>query len=119
MSKKQHLFDTRKPEEISKEFIGRNLSDTRYIGQILLTELQKKYKALGIDVIVTTGKFTTYVKKVLKLDDKNRDEFKHHGVDAIAIAFSAFLPKNLLSFLTKYSNKVSTLIDTKLSIEEN
>ncbi|MBS0210681.1 MAG: type II CRISPR RNA-guided endonuclease Cas9 [Planctomycetes bacterium] len=73
------------------EFIARQLNDTAYITSAVHGYLQK----LGVDVVASKGQLTAELRhqwglnKVLNLsgeDRKNRDDHRHHAVDAIVIA---------------------------------
>lgn len=111
-------------EKITSEFIGRNLSDTTYIGKILYTALKNKYennKVFKIKILTTTGRFTNLMSKWLgfykffntknesKQDGykKNRNQYKHHGLDALAIACSAFIPESVRSYISKNIENVN------------
>ena len=74
-------------------FINRHLADTRYI----TAEVCRYLQSLGIDVVGSKGKLTADLRwqwgldKVLRNDQlklKNRDDHRHHAVDAIVIALT-------------------------------
>lgn len=73
------------------DFVSRQLTDTAYISRKVLEYVE----CLGCDVVCTKGQLTADLRhhwgldSVLRNDDlkiKNRDDHRHHAVDAIAIA---------------------------------
>lgn len=112
-SKKARIL-AEKPEETG--FVGRDFSDTSYIA----SEVMKAIKALGIEVEVTRGALTAELRKlwglheILPLTDaeaerlkaankkgafKNRDDHRHHALDAIV---TALMNRSTFQRLTKY-----------------
>lgn len=76
--------------EVLKGFINRNLNDTRYASRVVLNTLTSffKVKECSTKVKVIRGSFTHQMRINMKLD-KNRDEnYSHHAVDAMLIAYS-------------------------------
>lgn len=76
-----------------EDFLNRHLTDTAYLTRVVHEYL----KCLTPDVIATKGQFTAELRhqwglnEVLRddgLDLKNRDDHRHHAVDAIIIAFT-------------------------------
>ena len=96
-------------QEVIQGFINRNLNDTRYAAKEVLNTLQDFFKAKNAETVVSVirGSFTHQMRENLKLE-KNRDEdFRHHAVDAMLIAYSqlgydAFLArqKQIIDFET-------------------
>lgn len=98
----------------STGFVGRNLSDTSYISTTVEKIFRKKF---GLKQIYrTNGKITSVIrnivfakneKKEFELDfikkqyDKKRQEYKHHGIDAICIAYSYFYSSHVKSNIEK------------------
>lgn len=97
-------------------FVGRDFSDTSYIA----TEVMKAIKGLGIEVQVTRGALTAELRKlwglneILPLTDeerkrfeqankkgafKNRDDHRHHALDAIV---TALMNRSTYQRLTSY-----------------
>ena len=77
-------------QEVIQGFINRNLNDTRYASKEVLNTLQDFFKAKNAKTVVSViqGSFTHQMRDNLKLE-KNRDEdFRHHAVDAMLIAYS-------------------------------
>lgn len=75
------------------EFINRQLTDTAYITRVACDYL----KALGTDVLGGKGQLTAELRhewglnSILREDDlslKNREDHRHHAVDAIVIALT-------------------------------
>jgi CRISPR/Cas system Type II protein with McrA/HNH and RuvC-like nuclease domain len=112
-SKKARIL-ARKLEETG--FVGRDFSDTSYIA----SEVTKAVKAIGVPVEVTRGALTAELRKlwglneVLPLTDeerarlesankrgsfKNRDDHRHHALDAIV---TALMNRSTFQRLTKY-----------------
>jgi CRISPR/Cas system Type II protein with McrA/HNH and RuvC-like nuclease domain len=112
-SKKQRIL-AEKLEETG--FVGRDFSDTSYIAR----EVMNAVKATGIPVEVTRGALTAELRKlwglneVLPLTDqerdrllsaskrgafKNRDDHRHHALDAIV---TALMNRSTFQRLTKY-----------------
>lgn len=74
--------------ENRKEFINRNLNDTRYASRVILNSLTNYFKANNINTKVHTirGAVTSIFRKKAQID-KDRDEsFEHHAVDALIIS---------------------------------
>lgn len=75
------------------EFVERQLNDTKYISR----KAAEYLRGLGVDVICTKGQRTADLRHYWGLDTvlardgeatKNRDDHRHHAVDAIAIALT-------------------------------
>ncbi len=74
--------------EAQKEFINRNLIDTRYASKGILNTLMQYFKVNNIPTKVHTirGAITSTFRKKAQID-KNRDEdYRHHAIDALIIA---------------------------------
>lgn len=102
---------------VLKEFINRNLVDTRYASRMILNRLTTYFKVNEIPTKVHTvrGQITDMFRKKAQID-KDRDEFKHHAVDALIVA--AIKKKNLLKqFLNiEYDNR-NDLVTSKITGE--
>ena len=74
--------------DVKKQFINRNLVDTRYATRSLLNTITNYYKNNEIDTKVYTVKGTiTHLFRQKTRLDKDRDlDAKHHAVDALIIA---------------------------------
>ncbi|WP_339030580.1 type II CRISPR RNA-guided endonuclease Cas9 [Spiroplasma endosymbiont of Cantharis nigra] len=88
-----------------QKFISRNLNDTRYATvevknylNFFKKELKKEWK-----IKVINGKFTAYLRNKVFYIQKDRNQFKHHGIDATIIALSSLIKlsksKNILDIL--------------------
>lgn len=114
--KRRLILDERDPREREPEFVGRQLSDTRYAARLIRDELQR----VGYDVIVCNGSSVAEVRKRWGLDKfdelvkpqwikdkedeekrkreeageerkgpypkKVRADHRHHAIDAAAVA---------------------------------
>lgn len=88
----KHARFLRKNVELG-EFIERQLVDTSYISRAAVQYV----KQLGVDVLGTKGQYTAHLRwlwgldTVLRHDElpvKNREDHRHHAVDAIVIALT-------------------------------
>jgi CRISPR/Cas system Type II protein with McrA/HNH and RuvC-like nuclease domain len=85
------------PMQISKDFIGRNLSDTTYISDCVVKIVKNVEKNSSVKIKTCTGKFTAFIRKNIKGYHKSRDMFRHHGIDALCVAYSSFIPAKIQS----------------------
>lgn len=79
--------------DVQKEFINRNLVDTRYATRELLTLLTSFFKENDKNVKVKSinGSFTDYLRKLWRFK-KDRDvDFKHHAEDALIVAMASYI----------------------------
>lgn len=76
------------------KFVERQLNDTRYI----CTEVKKYLQSLGVSVEVSKGEATAALRhrwnlnRILARDgiiEKNREDHRHHAVDALVIALTS------------------------------
>jgi len=87
-AKKNRFFKT--SEELQKhDFINSQLNDTRYISR----EAQDYVKQLGVDVSVSKGRMTAWLRHQWGFntligdgDKKDRSDHRHHAIDAVVIA---------------------------------
>ncbi|MEJ7425101.1 type II CRISPR RNA-guided endonuclease Cas9 [Staphylococcus warneri] len=95
--KKDYLLEERDINkfEVQKEFINRNLVDTRYATRELTSYLKAYFSANNMDVKVKTinGSFTNHLRKVWRFDKYRNHSYKHHAEDALIIANADFLFK--------------------------
>lgn len=76
--------------EVKDDFLNSQFTNSAYIG----TEVRKLLRSTFKDVRVTNGQLTGLLRRVWKLnellnlegDQKNRDDHRHHAVDALVIA---------------------------------
>ncbi|AOG60899.1 CRISPR-associated protein Cas9 [Spiroplasma helicoides] len=81
-------------EEIQFSFINRNLNDTRYATSEVKNYLTFFKKELNKSYSIKTinGGFTNYIRnKFLHLGKKDRDDYKHHAVDATICAIAPII----------------------------
>ncbi|MGD9647855.1 MAG: type II CRISPR RNA-guided endonuclease Cas9 [Pirellulales bacterium] len=80
-------------EIVLKDFIERQLNDTKYISRVVAQYV----RCLGTDVVTTKGQVTSDLRHawglntVLRddgLNRKNREDHRHHAVDAIVVALT-------------------------------
>lgn len=108
--KREYLLEERDINkfDVQKEFINRNLVDTRYATRELTSLLKAYFAANQLDVKVKTinGSFTNYLRKVWKFDKDRNKGYKHHAEDALIIANADFLFKH-----DKKLKNVSKILD--------
>ena len=81
--------------EVRKEFINRNLSDTRYSTREVMNLLKVFFHDNEIDTKIKSvnGSLTNYIRKIWGFK-KDRDEnYLHHAQDAVIIAMSNIIIK--------------------------
>ncbi|MEX2243805.1 MAG: type II CRISPR RNA-guided endonuclease Cas9 [Fimbriimonadaceae bacterium] len=89
-------------QEIPDGFSHRQLNDTRYISRQVIGYLH----VLGCDVQVTKGEATAALRHrwgletVLGGEGKNRDDHRHHAVDALVVALTS---RSLFQKITRLS----------------
>ncbi|EKU50117.1 CRISPR-system-like protein [Staphylococcus massiliensis S46] len=97
--KKEYLLEERDINKFSvqKEFINRNLVDTRYATRELMTLLRAYFSANELDVKVKAinGGFTSYLRKRWDFKKDRNAGYKHHAEDALIIANVDFIFKQL------------------------
>lgn len=89
MPRKARLF---KQDELDDDFISRQLNDTRYISK----EMTKYVKSISDKVRVNSGGTTSRLRGFWGLhsilskehNEKNRDDHRHHAVDALVVALT-------------------------------
>ncbi|QQK78953.1 type II CRISPR RNA-guided endonuclease Cas9 [Salicibibacter cibi] len=79
--------------DVQKEFINRNLVDTRYATRELMTLLKAYFNENDKDVIVKpiNGSFTNYLRKLWGLHKDRDEDYKHHAQDALIVAMAGYL----------------------------
>lgn len=92
------------------QFVKRQLNDTRYI----CVEVKNYIEQLGVNVDVTKGGATAVLRhrwnlnRVLADDcnmEKNREDHRHHAIDAVVIALTSMALFQRLSHLSANSNR--------------
>ncbi|MCY4046806.1 MAG: type II CRISPR RNA-guided endonuclease Cas9 [Candidatus Dadabacteria bacterium] len=86
--KKENILAT----EIEKDFINNQLTDARYIAK----ETGRYMRTLDCDVTFTKGGITSWLRRHWKLNKilgdtgkKNRNDHRHHAIDATVIALTS------------------------------
>lgn len=89
LSSKRDRFFKRGDELAERDFIGSQLTDTRYICK----ETHKYLKTLGCDITFTRGVMTDWLRYQWELnsligetDQKERTDHRHHTIDAVVTA---------------------------------
>lgn len=105
------LLKTNFDENSEKEFLTRNLNDTRYMSKAIKTYCENHWKLSHDDdklrIQVRSGKLTSTLRYQWGLDNKNRETHTHHAMDAIMIAFSTQgMVKKLNDYFAKKETKV-------------
>ena len=96
--KLQYLLEERDINkfDVQKEFINRNLVDTRYATREMLMLLNSFFKEnlLEVKVKAINGSFTHYLRKLWDFPKDRGVDYKHHAEDALIIAMSSYLFEN-------------------------
>ena len=80
-----------------RDFINRNLNDTRYATAEVKAYLDHYVKETNqpFKIQAINGRYTDYIKKeYFDLGPKDRDDLRHHAIDAIVIASSPRIRSN-------------------------
>lgn len=106
--------------DIQKEFINRNLVDTRYATRELITLLKAYFNAneLPVNVKSINGSFTNHLRHVWDFPKHRNQGYKHHAEDALIIANADFLFKDK-SFLYKANEIMNRPTTEEKSLEMN
>ncbi|WP_259198262.1 type II CRISPR RNA-guided endonuclease Cas9 [Staphylococcus americanisciuri] len=95
--KREYLLEERNINkyDVQKEFINRNLVDTRYTTRELTTLLKSYFSINNLDVKVKTinGSFTDFLRKRWRFKKDRNEGYKHHAEDALIIANADYLFK--------------------------
>ena len=87
-----------------QDFLARHLNDTRYIGRLAKEYLEYICPHNKIDIL--TGKLTAFLRKHWGLNSvlndenpqkKNRDDYRHHAVDAIVVGMTKLSTLQMVS----------------------
>ncbi|WP_017185731.1 type II CRISPR RNA-guided endonuclease Cas9, partial [Alkalibacillus haloalkaliphilus] len=93
--KKEYLLEERDINkfDLQKEFINRNLVDTRYATRELLTLLTSFFKENNrlVHVKSINGGFTDFLRKQWRFPKERGADFKHHAEDALIVAMAGYL----------------------------
>ncbi|MCU5746952.1 type II CRISPR RNA-guided endonuclease Cas9 [Staphylococcus sp. SQ8-PEA] len=95
--KKEYLLEERDINRFSvqKDFINRNLVDTRYATRELMTLLRSYFRVNDLDVKVKSinGGFTSFLRNKWTFKKERNQGYKHHAEDALVIANADFIFK--------------------------
>lgn len=106
------MRDVKNDEEIQKEFINRNLVDTRYAMRSFQQTLRTFYQNNDIDTTVLSirGSFTSALRRRAKFHKDRDEDYSHHAIDALIVAGIGRMPL-LEQFKTIDMNDEGIVID--------
>lgn len=84
--KKQHILQKQIND---KEFLERNLNDTRYIAKYFVDFVSKNLILLGKSkqkVLPVKGAYTAILRRLWQINKAREENIRHHAVDAIVVA---------------------------------
>lgn len=103
--KRDYLLEERdiNKYEVQKEFINRNLVDTRYTTREIMTMVRQFFVSNDQDVKVKSinGSFTNYLRKLWSFPKDRGVDFKHHAEDALIVAMAGFIFEHKDTFATQ------------------
>ena len=109
-NKRRHMLKKHIHEDEERQFIARNLNDTRYATRFVLSLIRdylefapwntdgKKKHAFAVN-----GVITGYLRKRWGLPQKNRETHQHHSVDAVVIAC---VTDHMIQRISSYSKQL-------------
>lgn len=109
-NKRRHMLKKHIHEDEERQFIARNLNDTRYATRFILSLIRdylefapwntegKKKHAFAVN-----GVITGYLRKRWGLPQKNRETHQHHSVDAVVIAC---VTDHMIQRISNYSKQL-------------
>ncbi|WP_138416612.1 type II CRISPR RNA-guided endonuclease Cas9 [Aquibacillus sediminis] len=102
--------------DVQKEFINRNLVDTRYATREILSLLTTFFKENNHDVKVKSlnGSFTDYLRKLWKFRKDRGVDFKHHAEDALIVAMA----NAIFEYKTELANQNIILTENRVTDKE-
>lgn len=82
--------------DVQKEFINRNLVDTRYATREIMNLLKLYFKDNNIETKVKSinGGFTYFLRGIWGFDKDRNEGYKHHAEDALIIAMADYIFEN-------------------------
>jgi CRISPR-associated endonuclease Csn1 len=93
--KRDYLLEERdiNKYDVQKEFINRNLVDTRYTTREIMTMVRQFFVSNDQEVKVKSinGSFTNYLRKLWDFPKDRGVDFKHHAEDALIVAMAGFI----------------------------
>lgn len=95
--KREYLLEQRdimNNEELQKQFINRNLVDTRYAVRSFSMNLRSYFKHHNIPTTVLSirGGFTAAIRRRARLNKDRDSSYAHHAIDALIVASIGKLP---------------------------
>ncbi|MDC3425729.1 type II CRISPR RNA-guided endonuclease Cas9 [Aquibacillus sp. 3ASR75-11] len=89
--------------DVQKEFINRNLVDTRYATREILFLLSAFFKEnnKGVKVKSINGSFTNYLRNLWKFKKDRGVDFKHHAEDALIVAMASYIFEQKSEFVNQ------------------
>lgn len=115
--KKEYLLEERDINRFSvqKDFINRNLVDTRYATRELMNLLRSYFEMNDLNVKVKSinGGFTSFLRSKWKFNKERNKGYKHHAEDALIIANADFIFKEW-----KKLDKANKVMENQI-VEEN
>ncbi|GEQ06238.1 hypothetical protein SGA02_20660 [Staphylococcus gallinarum] len=100
---------------VQKDFINRNLVDTRYATRELMNLLRSYFRVNDLDVKVKSinGGFTSFLRKKWEFKKERNKGYKHHAEDALIIANADFIFKEW-----KKLDKVNKVMENQIVDEK-
>ena len=101
--------------DVMKEFINRNLVDTRYASRTVLNTLQGYFLAnqLSTRVLTVKGSITSTFRNKIGIEKDRDKNYLHHAIDAGTIALISM--QDHIKFLYEHIS----YDDTKVNLDEN
>ena len=95
--KREYLLEQRdimNNEELQKQFINRNLVDTRYAVRSFSMNLRSYFKHHNIPTTVLSirGGFTAAIRRRARMNKDRDSSYSHHAIDALIVASIGKLP---------------------------
>lgn len=119
-------------DDYQKNFLSRNLNDTRFISKLVISYLKSRkflsqlpeiFKGNEVRVRSTNGTLTAYIRRHLLYDvgyKKERSDYRHHAVDAVIISISNTSMYNSVgNYFRLRENYLSTKTPPKFPIPWN
>ena len=108
LKKKENLLIQKLDDEKSKQFIDRNLNDTRYIAKFMYNYISNNLKFsdshLKRKVYTINGQATSVLRHYWGLKKDREESDKHHAQDAVVIACAT--PENIKKVSEYHKRKV-------------
>ena len=114
--KRKILLETRDifAPDVQKDFVERNLNDTRYASRIVLNVLQSFFYQSETKIKVVNGAFThTLRKKWGAALEKDRATHHHHAVDATLCAVTPFVDIDNYEYRVDEQTGEKTMCDVR------